>query len=238
VLLFKCNVYIFCIYIINLVLIRRQINLVRTPIYLRNKSDVCLMSLKLYYNSTSDVCVGVDEAGRGCMMGPVFAAAVIWDNTKQTDEIKDSKKMSRKKRKKIRDYIENNSLAFGVGYADHLEIDELNIEKATYLAMHRALSNIKYASFDRILVDGNRFESYMCNIHDCIIGGDNLYVNIAAASILAKEYHDDWITNNFKNDITYDLMNNKGYGTKKHIAGILEHGLTSYHRKTFCGKYI
>jgi ribonuclease HII len=194
--------------------------------------------LKLNYKDTSDICVGIDEAGRGCMIGPVFAAAVIWDNSKIPTGIKDSKKISRKNRHIVRKYIEDNSIAYGVGYASHIEIEDINIQNATYLAMHRALSALNDSPFDRILVDGNGFTPYMCNLHDCIIGGDNIYVNIAAASVLAKEYHDDWIKEHFETDSRYDLMNNKGYGTRKHLDGILRYGLSSFHRRSFCLKYV
>lgn len=196
------------------------------------------MSLKLFFKNDTDVCVGIDEAGRGCMIGPVFAAAVIWDPEKDASKIKDSKKISRKNRNILKKYIEDNAIAYGIGMATNKEIDDMNILNATYLAMHRALDMIKDVTYDRILVDGQSFKPYKCNVHDCIIGGDNLYVCIAAASILAKEYHDEWILTNYKDDIKYDLNNNRGYGTKKHLQGIKEHGLIEHHRKTFCKKYI
>lgn len=190
-----------------------------------------------YYKFPDEVQVGVDEAGRGCMIGPVFAAAVIWDKNINSSDIKDSKKISRKKRANIRKYIEQNAIAFGIGSATHHEIDDINISNATFLAMHRALDNIKIP-FDRTLVDGNRFKPYKCMVHTCFVGGDNLYVNIAAASILAKEYHDDWITANFHDDDRYNLMNNKGYGTIAHMEGLREFGLTDFHRLTYCKKFI
>ena len=108
---------------------------------------------------------------------------------------------------------------------------------ATYLAMHRALDQIQIP-YDRILVDGDKFKPYRCNVHTCIIGGDNKYVNIAAASILAKEYHDEWILNTFENNDLYDLVNNRGYGTKKHLKALREFGINTYHRKSFCKKFI
>ena len=104
--------------------------------------------------------------------------------------------------------------------------------------MHRALDEIKEVHYDRILVDGQSFKPYKCNAHDCIIGGDNMYVCIAAASILAKEYHDEWILTNYQEDTKYDLVHNRGYGTKKHLQGIREHGITEHHRQTFCRKYV
>lgn len=193
--------------------------------------------LQYFHENPDEVQVGVDEAGKGCMIGPVFSAAVIWDKNVDASEIKDSKKISRKKRPLIREYIEKHAIAYGVGSATHAEIDDLNISNATFLAMHRALEQIK-VNYDRILVDGNRFKPFRCMAHTCIIGGDNLYVNIAAASILAKEYHDDWIKEHFHDDEKYDLMQNKGYGTKKHLAAIRCYGITEYHRNSYCTKFI
>nr|QOI90483.1 hypothetical protein HWQ62_00347 [Pyramimonas orientalis virus] len=193
--------------------------------------------LELYYEHPNEVQVGIDEAGKGCMIGPVFAAAVIWDPTIDTKDIKDSKKLSRKKRGVVREYIEKNAIDYGVGFATHTEVDDINIANATFLAMHRALTNLK-TPFDRILVDGDRFKPYRCNVHTCVVGGDNKYVNIAAASILAKENHDDWIKEHFDNDDRYNLMNNKGYGTKAHLSAIREFGLTEFHRLTYCKKFI
>ena len=206
--------------------------------------------LKINYgNNDNEIQVGIDEAGRGCMIGSVFAGAVIWDSSVDPWEIKDSKKLTRKKRKLVKEYIEQNAIAWSIGSATNEEIDEINILNATYLAMHRALSNIN-KSFDRIIVDGNRFKPYQCIPHVCVVGGDNEYVSIAAASILAKEYHDDWINNMFdpnsdifitsfgsNNDI-YDLTNNKGYGTKKHIQAIRQYGITTQHRLSYCRKFI
>jgi ribonuclease HII len=203
--------------------------------------------LKLSYgNNNEEIQVGVDEAGRGCMIGNVFAGAVIWDPSIDPWEIKDSKKLTRKKRKLVKEYIEQHAIAWSVGFATNEEIDEINILNATYLAMHRALSNLN-KPFDRILVDGNRFKPFQCIPHTCVISGDNELVSIAAASILAKEYHDEWITNlfdpDFDNSFTsdndiYDLMNNKGYGTKKHIEAIRQYGITNQHRLSYCKKFI
>ena len=184
--------------------------------------------------------VGIDEAGRGCLLGPVFAAAVVWDPSVDATGIKDSKKLTPKKRKAMRTYIESNAIAYGVGSASHVEIDEHNILNATYLAMHRALdamfahSNIEL-HVDRLVVDGDRFKPYHPTLpFVCVRGGDNKYVHVAAASILAKENHDDWIETHFANDLRYKLTSNKGYGTKAHRDGIWEYGLTDHHRKTFC----
>ena len=193
--------------------------------------------LSTYYQYPDEVQVGVDEAGKGCMIGPVYSAAVIWDKYVDASDIKDSKKISRKKRAVVREYIEENAIDFGVGCATNLEVDELNISNATFLAMHRALGNLK-TPFDRILVDGDRFKPYKCQVHTCVVRGDNKYVNIAAASILAKEYHDDWIKEHFGDDTRYNLMNNKGYGTKAHLEALREFGVTDFHRMTFCKKFI
>ena len=193
--------------------------------------------LDTFYKYSDEVQVGIDEAGKGCMIGPVYSAAVIWNSDIDASEIKDSKKISRKRRAVIREYIEKNAVDFGVGFATNSEVDELNISNATFLAMHRALENLK-TPFDRILVDGDRFKPFQCQVHTCVVGGDNKYVNIAAASILAKEYHDDWIKHHFENDTRYNLMNNKGYGTKAHLEAIREFGITDFHRLTFCKKFI
>lgn len=193
--------------------------------------------LDTFYKYSEEIQVGIDEAGKGCMMGPVYSAAVIWDKTIDASDIKDSKKISRKKRAVIREYIEHNAIDFGVGFATNSEVDELNISNATFVAMHRALENLK-TPFDRILVDGDRFKPFQCQVHTCVVGGDNKYVNIAAASILAKEYHDDWIKQHFENDTRYNLMNNKGYGTKAHLEAIREFGITEFHRLSFCKKFI
>jgi ribonuclease HII len=195
--------------------------------------------LSLYYGDNEDeIQVGIDEAGKGCMIGPVYAAAVIWNNRDlDVSDIKDSKKISRKKRAIVREYIEKNATAYGVGSASQKEIDEMNISNATYLAMFRALDQIN-VPFDRIVVDGNLFKPYKCNLHTCVVGGDNKYVSIAAASILAKEYHDEWITQHFGDDTKYDLMNNKGYGTAKHMKGLEAHGLCDQHRRSYCKRFL
>lgn len=197
--------------------------------------------MNLYYGEhINEIQIGVDEAGRGSMIGPVVAGAVIWNNHIEPIDIKDSKKLSRKKRDIVRKYIETNAVSFGIGYASNTEIEEMNILNATHLAMNRAISNIdSNIHYDRVLVDGNSFKSEnLQKPYNCIVGGDNSYVSIAAASILAKEYHDEWFTNMFPYDDKYDLQNNKGYGTKKHIHGLKTYGITEYHRNSFCKKYI
>ena len=200
--------------------------------------------LKQFYQQ-DNIELGIDEAGRGCLIGPVCIASVILKDI-TTDpppfEIKDSKKCSPKKRKILKDYIENNSIAYHVQLIHHDEIDKLNILQATMKGMHLCIDEIlQEINIDRILVDGNYFPYYTdkdMNVidHVCIQGGDNKYLNIAAASILAKEYHDEYIINLVKeNPIleNYDILNNKGYGTKSHIEAIKELGSTKWHRKSF-----
>lgn len=188
--------------------------------------------------------VGIDEAGRGCLSGKVFVGAVILPNDFGDDEtylqIKDSKKISKKKRKVLREWIEKNAIAYNVAWADEKEIDNINILQATMNAMHRALDGINI-EFDRILVDGNRFKLYKRKGDPieaiCIKGGDNKYYSIAAASILAKVYHDEYVEGLCDMDETldkkYGWLSNMCYGTKRHIEGIKEHGITEYHRRSF-----
>lgn len=190
------------------------------------------------YLSKDKMEVGVDEAGRGCLMGPVFAAAVIWNpyiTDNMINQINDSKKVSRSKRYELREYIELNAIDFSVQSIDNEMIDECNILNSTFKAMHKSLADLR-VDFDKVLVDGDKFQKYKDKDHVCIIGGDAKYVSIAAASILAKTYHDDWIENNCDEEMNnlYDFKNNMGYGTKKHIIGIENNGLTKYHRQTFC----
>ena len=156
--------------------------------------------------------------------------------------INDSKKLSRKRRAALRGYIEEHAIAFGVGFAHVEEIDDVNILQATYRAMHRALDRIveKGTSFDRVLVDGDRFPPYRFVVHNCIPGGDAKHVCIAAASILAKEHHDEWVMTNVPTEVRdrYDLVNNRGYGTKSHMGALATHGLSALHRRTFCKKFL
>ena len=192
--------------------------------------------------------VGIDEAGRGCLAGPVVAAAVSMPIFDELDEayyivkmIKDSKKMTPKNRDLCREFIESVAIDWGVGIATNDEIDQINILKATHLAMHRALDNLNITP-DFILVDGNSFIDYYDDNNElidytCVIGGDNKYFNIACASILAKEYHDKmirgFIEENDEYDTHYDWNRNVCYGTEKHRIGIEKWGLSKYHRKTF-----
>ena len=199
-----------------------------------------------YYSNQLEV--GIDEVARGCLAGPVFTSAVIWPkdlDCEYENEIKDSKKLSRNKRHLLREYIECNAIDFSIGYKDNTIIDKYNILNATHMAMHDALDNLNIVP-ELILVDGNSFKPYYHNNdiieHTCIIGGDNSYLPIACASILAKEYHDDYIKNLIETDVElnkYDWLNNMCYGTKKHIDAIKYYGISKYHRKTFgiCSNY-
>lgn len=215
--------------------------------------------LELFYDCSDEIQVGVDEAGRGCFAGPVVAAAVIWDtdwitsqqssdddsNVKLLELIKDSKKVSKKNRDKLFDFIKKYAKAYSVQFVDESVIDEKNILNATYLAMHRSLEAINIP-FDRILVDGDKFAPYKNTDptrpfihvpHNCIAGGDDKYINIASASILAKVSRDTYMEQLSKDhpDLNekYDWNNNKGYGTKKHIDGIRTYGICEHHRRTF-----
>lgn len=192
--------------------------------------------------------VGVDEAGRGCLFGPVVAAAVILPETFPDDtykQIKDSKKLTPKRRDVLAKYIKEHAIAYGIGIIDNNEIDNINILRATFNAMHQALHQVyKKNRFNLIKVDGNRFLPYMppnpdddCIPHECIIKGDNLVLSIAAASIIAKTTRDniikDMVDSNHDLQDKYKLLNHKGYGTKAHFDAIITYGLTPYHRKTF-----
>ncbi len=179
--------------------------------------------------------VGCDEAGRGPLAGPVFAAAVIWPKNLIVPEINDSKLLNENTRNKLKVFIEENAIAFAVKKIDVEEIEKINILRASIKAMHKSLDEISIP-FTRILVDGNKFENYKSIKHHTIIKGDSLYLSIAAASILAKTYRDKFMINLHKKYPVYNWKNNKGYGTAEHINSILENGLTEHHRKSFCYK--
>ena len=176
--------------------------------------------------------VGCDEAGRGCLAGPVIAAAVILPKKYKNPLLNDSKKLSEKKRFLLKTEIKKYAIAYGIGIVDHKEIDKINILNASILAMHRALDQIN-KTFDSILVDGNRFKKYNETQHHCIIKGDGKYLSIAAASILAKTYRDEYMSNLHMKFPEYNWIKNKGYGTKFHIDMITKFGKTKYHRKSF-----
>jgi ribonuclease HII len=195
------------------------------------------------------VIAACDEVGRGTLCGPVAAAVVIWDKdyqpkTKDDEKclnlIKDSKKLSAKNREKLAEFIKTNALDYAIATVDNNEIDKINILQATFKAMHLALDKLQ-TKFDRIVVDGNRFKPYIDKSgdfipHTCIVKGDDSLFQIACASIIAKVYRDQEVTNIHMSDEklhVYCWNKNKGYGTKEHLNAIKEHGITPYHRKTF-----
>ena len=200
------------------------------------------------YLDESKVEVGIDEAGRGCLFGPVCVAAVIWPkqdpliNDQPPPEIKDSKKLSEKKRLVLREYIETNAIAWSVQFISHEEIDQLNILQATLKGMHLCIDDIRKTNpIDTILVDGNHFKVYTddnleCINHECVVSGDNTYKSIAAASILAKTHRDEYIYDLVKQNKDlerYALCKNKGYGTKIHMEALKKYGPVIGHRRSF-----
>lgn len=175
---------------------------------------------------------GIDEAGRGSLAGPVTAAAVILGKDLKNKDLNDSKKLSPKKRLELKKYIEKNALAYSVAFVNSSHIDKKNILNSTFKAMHMSLEGLDIEP-DFILVDGNLFKPYRDLKHKCIIKGDQKYQNIAAASILAKTYRDEYMSNLHIKFPKYDWIKNKGYGTKYHIDMIKKYGRTKYHRKSF-----
>lgn len=175
---------------------------------------------------------GLDEAGRGCYAGPVFAAAVILSKDFFHPLLNDSKQVSEKNRIELRKIIEKKALDFSVAMIDNKEIDKTNILKASFNAMHLALNKLKMEP-QFLLIDGNRFIAYKKLPHQCIIKGDGKYAAIAAASILAKTYRDDFMKKIHKKHPEYNWQKNKGYGTLEHRTAIEQLGLTNYHRKSF-----
>lgn len=191
--------------------------------------------LKLRYTENL-IEAGCDEAGRGCLAGPVFAAAVILPDSFKNELLDDSKKLSHKKRLILRDFILKNATDWAVGIVDNIEIDKINILNASIEAMHRALNNLKTKP-EFILVDGNKFKPYKKISHQTIVKGDGIFASIAAASILAKTYRDDFMQKIDKEFSEYLWFKNKGYATKEHKKAVMEFGLTKYHRKSFCKFY-
>lgn len=175
---------------------------------------------------------GCDEAGRGCLAGPVCAAAVILPESFSHTQLDDSKKLTHKKRIELRAIIEQESLAYAVAFVDHVEIDKINILKASFLAMHRALDQLSVKP-NRLLIDGNRFTPYNGIEHHCFVKGDGRFASIAAASILAKTYRDDYMERLSQEFPHYGWTRNKGYPTADHRKAIAAHGLSPYHRLTF-----
>lgn len=191
-----------------------------------------------YY--TGKIEAGCDEAGRGCLAGSVYAAAVIFPEDYQNEDLNDSKQLTDKRRKQLRDIIERDAISWAVGIVTPDEIDKINILNASILAMHRALDLLSVRP-EAIIVDGNRFKPYRpvvdgspVNIpHTTIVKGDGKYLSIAAASILAKTYRDDYMDQLALEYPQYDWLSNKGYPTKRHREAIRQFGITPYHRKTF-----
>ncbi|PKP30436.1 MAG: ribonuclease HII [Bacteroidetes bacterium HGW-Bacteroidetes-17] len=175
---------------------------------------------------------GCDEAGRGCLAGPVFAAAVILPETFVNNQLNDSKQINEKDRYLLRKIIENEAIAWAVGIVDNKEIDRINILNASFLAMHRAIDKLNQVP-ELLLIDGNRFKSYKSIDHICIIKGDGKYASIAAASILAKTYRDDYMRELSLKFPQYQWERNKAYPTIAHRAAIQEFGICQYHRKSF-----
>lgn len=183
-----------------------------------------------YYDNMIEA--GCDEAGRGCLAGSVYAAAVILPEGYQNDALNDSKKLTDKKRKELREVIERDAVAWAVGVVTPEEIDKINILNASFLAMHRALDQLKVRP-EAVIVDGNRFKPYHDLPYSTIVKGDGKYMAIAAASILAKTYRDDYMDALAEEYPVYDWKSNKGYPTKKHRKAIRQHGVSPYHRMSY-----
>ncbi|MBO5593085.1 MAG: ribonuclease HII [Prevotella sp.] len=175
---------------------------------------------------------GCDEAGRGCLAGSVYAAAVILPDDYQNELLNDSKQLTEKKRYQLREIIQRDAVAWAVGIVTPEEIDKINILNASILAMHRALDQLKVRP-EAVIVDGNRFKKYQDLPHTTIVKGDGKYLSIAAASILAKTYRDDYMNQLAEEYPQYDWLSNKGYPTKKHREAIKQFGITPYHRKSY-----
>lgn len=188
----------------------------------------------MLHNCFREDCIeaGCDEAGRGCLAGPVFAAAVILPHDFECEELNDSKKISEKLRYQLRKTIEENATAYAIGIVFQQDIDKINILNASIAAMHKALDGLSVAP-QHIIVDGNRFKPYKDIPFRTIVKGDGKYMSIAAASILAKTYRDDYMNNLAKQFPAYGWDKNKGYPTKAHRRAIMECGITEHHRKSF-----
>lgn len=211
-----------------------------------------MVLLKFHPDYPTETSIGIDESSRGCLAGRVYAAAVLWNNDVEDEKlelIKDSKKLSKKKRALMKEFIEENALAFGVGYVENDEIDRINIYHAAFKAMHNAIDNLienmkkkgKMYKVDRLLVDGNKFTPYINKetgfiVHTCVPKGDSLYLPIAAASILAKTYHTEYIEKLCDDNPelnNYGFKTNSSYGTKKHYEALAKYGATKFHRLSF-----
>lgn len=188
------------------------------------------MALLTHYSDLVEA--GCDEAGRGCLAGPVVAAAVILKKDSDFPELNDSKQLTEKKRIQLRDLVMKEALSYGIGIVSPQEIDEINILNASFLAMHRALDELKLQP-ELLLIDGNRFNPYRDIKHVCIVGGDAKYQSIAAASILAKTTRDLMMVQYDEQHPVYNWKKNKGYPTPEHKQAIADHGTTPLHRMTF-----
>lgn len=186
-----------------------------------------------YYNETL-IEAGCDEAGRGCLAGSVYAAAVILPKDYHNDRLNDSKQLTARMRYALREEIERDAIAWAIGVATPREIDEMNILKASITAMHRAIDGLAVRP-EALIIDGNRFYAYKDIPHTTIVKGDGKYLSIAAASILAKTWRDDYMVKLHGEYPYYGWDRNAGYPTKEHRRGIEEHGTTPYHRMTFRG---
>lgn len=187
--------------------------------------------LELKYHS-SLIEAGCDEAGRGCLAGPVFAAAVVLPDDFQNELLNDSKQLSEKQREQLRPIIEREALAWAVASVDNHEIDKINILNASILGMHRAIDQLKIRP-QHLIIDGNRFKKYGDIPHLCIVKGDGKYMSIAAASILAKTHRDEYMKTLHQQFPFYNWQQNKGYPTLEHRNKIKEYGITDFHRKSF-----
>ena len=188
------------------------------------------MKLKPFLTSESEA--GCDEAGRGCLAGPVVAAAVILPKGYYNKQLNDSKKISEKIRNQLRIDIEKKATAIGIGIVDEKKIDQINILQASLLAMHIAIKNLNTVP-SHLIIDGNKFNSYPEISHDCIVKGDNKFMNIAAASIIAKTKRDELMKKLSEEHPQFFWHQNKGYPTKKHREAIFKYGKSEYHRKSF-----
>ena len=184
------------------------------------------------YRTEGVIEAGCDEAGRGCLAGDVYAAAVILPPDFQNELLNDSKQLNEAQRYQLREIIEREATAWAVGIVTAEEIDKINILRASILAMHRAIDGLKIRP-EHLLVDGNKFTPYPGITHNTVVKGDATYMSIAAASILAKTYRDDYMLRIAEEYPMYDWKSNKGYPTAKHRAAIREYGTTPYHRMTF-----
>jgi len=182
---------------------------------------------------------GLDECGRGSLAGPVVAAAVVWteEEGELDHHIRDSKKLNSRQREEMAAYIKDQAIDWSIQFIDHETIDNINILQATMKAMHKCLDEIR-VPFESILVDGDKFQSYNGIPHTCVVKGDDTYMSIAAASILAKTARDAYMQEMHKKYSVYKWNSNVGYGTLEHMKAIETHGLSPLHRKTFCKRWL